>query len=128
MVNWADSFTTCNEVLQKVFKGEIVRHARNGDVFSTDGKNRAEIRRRLGFTDDDKIVLFMGTPRRHKGIVEIANAVVALEDPNVVLLVVGQFVDRSLESELKSLLGLRLVLLGDQPFSSASDINLAADL
>ena len=128
MMEWADAVTSCNEVLQGKHGGEIVRHARRADAFAQDGIDRQEIRKRLGFSDQDKVILFMGTPRRHKGILEIARAVINLRDPDAALLVVGTFTETDLEKQLKSMKGLRLVHLEDQPLSVAAEINFAADL
>lgn len=128
MAEWADAITTCNEVLQKKHGGEIVRHARRADAFAVEGMDRRQIRERLGFGDQDRVILFMGTPRRHKGILEIARAVINLRDPDAVLLIVGTFTETDLEKQLKSMQGLRLVHLNDQPLSAAAEINFAADL
>lgn len=128
MAQWADAFTTCNEVLQAQHPGQLVRHARNETVFNAADMDRAEIRGRLGFAERDKIILFMGTPRRHKGILNIARAVAELDDPDAVLLIVGGFTDDLLEADLKKVPNLRFVHLEDQPLSVAAEINFAADL
>lgn len=128
MVGWADAVTCCNEVLQSRYGGELIRHARDQRRFAPDALNQGELRKELGLSQQDKVVLFMGTPRRHKGILEIARAVANLNDPHAILLLVGSIPEPQLHEDLKSIPGLRLRQLADRPLSDVPAMNLVADL
>lgn len=76
------------------------------------------------------MVLFFGTPRRHKGLLEVAAAVAALpESLQPLFVVAGAITDLELQQELVELLPPeRLWLLGNQPFERARDILALGDL
>ncbi len=128
MVEWADAITCCNEVLQSRYGGEIIRHVRDQRRFAPDALNRTKLREELGLSQQDKVMLFMGTPRRHKGILEIARAVANLNDPNAMLLLVGSIPEPQLRDDLNSIPGLRMRHLADHPLSDAPVMNFVADL
>ncbi|GGX67436.1 hypothetical protein GCM10007385_40710 [Tateyamaria omphalii] len=128
MVSWADGTTCCNRVLQNVHGGEIIPHVRRGEAFAALDGRKSDLRADFGIAADDKVVLFMGTPRRHKGILDIARAVKNLSDPAALLLVVGSFPDTKLKEELDGMANLRWKHFEDQPLSSAPVFNAMADL
>lgn len=92
----ADAVTVSNPALLSRFPGHIVRHARDERAPLVD---RAEARRRLGFTSDDFVIAFIGTTRPHKGLSHVIAALQAIDDPRLKLLVAGS-VSRDVEREL----------------------------
>ena len=80
LIDHADAVTVSNAALQDVYGGHIIGHARDERIFDPLRWNRAEVRARFGFAPDQRIVLFGGTPRRHKGIVEMAAALRQIGD------------------------------------------------
>ncbi len=128
MIRWADSLTVCNPVLQARHGGIVIRHARDEAAYDPTRIGRQAMRAEFGFSDADKVVLFLGTPRRHKGLLEVAEALQALGDPRLVLCVVGTIVDRELRQRLTDFPGLRVALHPDQPFRRAAELNAMADL
>lgn len=50
---------------------------------------KREIRRRLGLTEQDFVILYVGRIMEIKGVLELMQAVVRLEDPHIKLLMVG---------------------------------------
>lgn len=125
---FVDGITACNPVLAKQYDATLVRHGRRTADGEDAIKRRHAMRSKLGFTADDKVVLFLGTPRRHKGLVELAHAVVALNRPEVVLCIVGSVADPDMERDLENLPGLRLRRIGAQPFDQVLDLNATADV
>ena len=77
--------------------------------------------------EDDKVILFGGLVRKHKGINELVDLLGRLGDPKFKLLVIG-----SRDSpELRSLQGLKndgsIILLPPQPPAEMAKINFASD-
>ncbi|WAP70732.1 glycosyltransferase [Jiella pelagia] len=128
LVAEADHVTTCNPVLQARYGGSLVRHARDEGLFADAASAREDIRRQFAIAPEDKVVLFLGTPRRHKGLLEIAGALEAIADPRLVLCVIGTFTEVDLERQLRARPGLRLVLLPDQPLDKVAAFNAMADI
>jgi len=128
MIGYADAITACNPVLQQKFDGTLVRHARDAEPFDDAVAKRAALRAEFGFSDADKVVLFLGTPRRHKGVLEIAKALQELADPSAVLCVVGTIPEAAFKNELEALRSARIVLYPDQPYSRLAEMNAMADL
>jgi glycosyltransferase involved in cell wall biosynthesis len=88
-IDAADALTVSNVALQDRFGGVIVPHARDERVFDPALYDRAATRRQLGVTDRDRLLLFGGTPRLHKGIVDILRALDRLGDDRYRVLLFG---------------------------------------
>ena len=88
-----ERLTVSNEALRKKFGGMILPHIRDEHDFDPALYFRDEIRAELGFTPKDKVVLFIGTPRMHKGVAQIADALRKSHQPDYKLLIVGSPVD-----------------------------------
>ena len=128
MIGFADAVTVCNPVLQRKFGGTVLRHARNSQLFDDALAKRQSVRAEFGFSNSDKIILFLGTPRRHKGVLEIARALNELADQNAVLCIIGTITDPQLKNELEALRSTRIAFHPDQPFSRVAELNAMADL
>ena len=113
---------------RKSLAGTIVRHARGDAQFEIARAKRADIRHEFGFSDEDKIVLFLGTPRRHKGILDVAAALRAIADPRAVFCIVGTVPDRELKRQLELFDGVRIALHPDQPYSRLAEVNAMGDV
>ncbi len=94
VVGAADLLTVSNPELEARYGGLSVPHARDEAVFDPARYDRTVARRRLGLGEDDRLVLFGGTPRAHKGILELLGALEALGDDH---LRVGVFGTRELD-------------------------------
>ncbi|RXF73249.1 glycosyltransferase [Hansschlegelia zhihuaiae] len=120
--------TVSNEALQRRFDGLIVRHARDEQTFSPTAAVREAARAELGLAEADRAILFIGTPRAHKGLLQIARVLEELADPRLVLVVVGSFRDESLARLLRELSNARVILLEDQPLRRLPQLIQAADV
>lgn len=101
--NLAETFplrVTSNTALQEKFGGEIIPHVRDENLFNPTLFDRAEVRNKYGYKDSDKVILFLGTPRKHKGFVQIAEALKEIENPDYKLCVIGSSSDDALVKEL----------------------------
>lgn len=115
----ADAVTVSSTWLQRAFGGVIVPHARDADVLDPARHDGLAVREELGLTDKT-IVLFMGSPRRHKGIDAVLAAMDAIADPSLAFLVVGA--DTALPERDY------LVTLPRQPFAALPRFLAAADV
>lgn len=123
----ADQITVSNRELEARYGGIVIPHARDESVFDPERFDRAAIRHGLGLGDDDRLVLFGGTPRAHKGIVELLDAVARLGDERIR---VGVFATRELDdlrSEIRSL-DRWILPLPTHSFADLPRLLAAADL
>ena len=80
LIDAADRLTVSNAAIQARVGGLIVPHARDETTFDPQRCDRDETRRRLGIDTDDRVLLFGGTARAHKGVVEVLQALERLGD------------------------------------------------
>lgn len=64
----ADALTVSSTALRRRFGGELVRQGVDTDRLDPARYPRAEARRAIGAAADEPMVLFLGTPRPHKGL------------------------------------------------------------
>ncbi len=81
LIGAADQLTVSNDAIQARVGGLIVPHARDETTFDPQRYDRDEVRRRLGIDPSDRVLLFGGTARAHKGVVEVLQALERLDDP-----------------------------------------------
>lgn len=120
--------TVSNISLQKKFGGTIIRHARDEREFDPAAFNREQIRYSYGYGANDKVILFLGTIRRHKGVVKIAEAIAKLKRRDIKLCLIGPIGEPALETEIRALLGLQVSFHKGVPFSMLASTTLLADL
>ena len=77
LVGAADRVTVSNGALQQLYGGTVIRHARDERRFDPALYDRDEERARFGLAPEHRVVLFVGTPRGHKGVQEVAARVAA---------------------------------------------------
>lgn len=125
-----DGVTVVNSALQQRYGGQIIRHTRCAKAFQPSAQRRRSSRADLKLADRDRVVLFLGTPRAHKGLVETAKAIASSRKKETLFLVVGDFPPEAqlLKAEIESIPGLRYRFIGDQPFDRIPEILAAADL
>lgn len=128
LVNDFDGVIVSNTELQKRYGGTVIGHVRDEDVFFQKNELRNKTRKELGYKTNDKVVIFAGTPRKHKGIIEIAKALKKLNNNNYHLLVIGSFVEEKSRKELLSLKLKNLRLINNIPFEELPKHLGAADL
>jgi GT2 family glycosyltransferase/glycosyltransferase involved in cell wall biosynthesis len=122
-----DGVTVASSALQARYGGQLLRHARDETLFKCDSAARAAARTRFGIEPEKKVVLFFGTPRTHKGLVETAEAVAQLPSRDVVFVVAGEFADPGLRQRLLAVEGCDTRLLGMQPYADVASVVAMAD-
>jgi glycosyltransferase involved in cell wall biosynthesis len=73
----ADAITVASRFLERRFGGTLVPHVRDTEAWDPARYDRVEARARLGLRDEP-VVMFLGTPRAHKGVDDLVEAVGAV--------------------------------------------------
>lgn len=128
LLPFADELLVSNPELQSKFGGVLVPHARDERAFDPAKFDQAAARRQLGFGEQEKLVFFIGTPRPHKGLLELVAAIHASGVEACRLVVVGTPPDKAFGEALAQAGGERLRMLADQPFDALPGLLAAADL
>ena len=124
----ADAVTVASPVLQDIYGGAIVPQARDELVFDPARYDRDAVRAEFGYTPADRVVLFLGTPRRFKGVLELAQALEELGDPRYKLCVIGSIADPADRIELARVAAGRTQLVEYRPVSEVPRLTLIGDL
>jgi glycosyltransferase involved in cell wall biosynthesis len=80
----ADAITVASRFLQRRFGGTLIPHVRDTEAWDPDRYDRAAARARLG-VGDERVVMFLGTPRGHKGVDDLVEAVGLVAGTRLVL-------------------------------------------
>lgn len=127
LTSQANGVTVSNTFLQSKFGGELIPHVRNEAVFDPERFDSSAVREELGLPQDSFLITFIGTPRRHKGVHVIAEAVAELDRDDVQILIVGAD-ESSYTEELRRIAGDGLITVGPQPFDEVPKWVSVADL
>lgn len=122
-VRFADDITVSNLFLQKRFGGILIPHFRDTKAFDPEKFDRDALRKSLG-VESKKVVMFLGTIRKHKGIDTLIFAFDAFKREDAVLMLVG--VSETAKAELPRRDYLRII--GPQPFNRVPEFLAVADL
>jgi glycosyltransferase involved in cell wall biosynthesis len=87
LVRRADAITVASRFLERRFGGTLIPHVRDTEAWDPSRYDARAMRDKLGLADK-KVVMFLGTPRGHKGVDDL---VAAIDDlgAGVVLVLVG---------------------------------------
>ena len=103
-----------------------MRNVKDETVYDPAAYDREAVRAELGFGLEDRVILFGGMVRRHKGVFELLELVERLGGPYR-LLIVGSRETPDLRELAKRAAG-RATILPAQPPERMAALNLAADL
>ncbi|MDM8546310.1 rhamnan synthesis F family protein [Candidatus Venteria ishoeyi] len=125
-----DGVTVSNPALQQRYGGEIIRHARDEKLFKPSPELKRASRQKYGIPLNAKVVLFFGTPRKHKGLLETADAIAELNRGDIIFLIVGSFPrgSLSLKEELLHKKRIKYKFLENQPFDKVPEIVAMGDI
>jgi exopolysaccharide biosynthesis predicted pyruvyltransferase EpsI/glycosyltransferase involved in cell wall biosynthesis len=128
IVSEADAISVSSLPLQRRFGGTVVPQARDESVFDPRLYDRDRVRAELGFRPDETMIQFLGTPRQHKGVLDVARAVQAIPDPRVRMCMFGHVYDPNLAAELEAIDPGKLRQVGWKPISALPRLVAAGDL
>ena len=102
------------------------------DEFAADAErlapSRPDLRRPLGATADDVVVLSVARLAPEKGLDVLVQAVAAAGDPRLLLVLAGDGTERARLEQLARDLGVRLVLVGDVEWERIIGLYVAVDV
>jgi len=132
LVLFSDEITISNTFLKNKFGGTIVYHGKDTKTFDPQKFNRDSMKQKYSIEKTKKFVLFLGTPRPHKGMEDIIKAIKLIKNQNIILAVVGidgrdQYSKKTSEIAKKSL-GKRFNGFGLQPFETVPEFLAMADV
>lgn len=87
-VGLADGVTVSNRFLQKRFAGELIYHCRDTSILDPAKRSGEKICEHLEL-QGKRVVMFLGTPRAHKGVDDLISAVESLPDSDLRLVIIG---------------------------------------
>ena len=119
----ADAITVASRFLQRRFGGTLIPHVRDTEAWDPARYDRAEARARIG-VGGERVVMFLGTPRGHKGVEDLVEAVGALGS-DVRLVMVGA--DAASEAGRRWAARPWVRLVGEIPFDDVPRYLVAAD-
>ena len=123
-----DGVTVSNVALQQRYGGEIIRHARDEQLYNPSPELKRKSREKFGIPKDKIVVLFFGTPREHKGLIETAEAIAALMRKDIIFAVVGDFPDNKLKEQLLAIRGVEYCFIGNQPAAAIPEVTAIGNL
>lgn len=103
----------------------LVRNLKDDRYFNPSLYDRKAIRDRLGFGQDDRVILFGGMVRKHKGVFKFAE-LLETSGPNLHVLVVGSR-ETPDQLRLREKVGDRFHVLDPVDRNAMAEINLASD-
>ena len=116
----ADAVTVSSSWLAKRFSGTVVEHSRDTSALDPSRVDAETARASLGIEPGRTVILFMGSPRRHKGLHNIVAALDLLGRDDIVFLTVGATTGLPQRPYLRS--------LGYQSFATVTRFLAAADI
>jgi len=122
--------TVSNTFLQNRFGGEIIPHARDEKTFIKDKSTIEDLRKKLGLVDK-KVILFLGTAGKQKGLEDLITAFKKVNKKDLFLLIVGlnkknNIYHKTFISKYSSEKNIKI--LGEVPFKIISHYLFLADL
>lgn len=124
-----DAVTVSNTALQRRYGGVVIGHARDPNILKPSLELRQKSRQALGIQQEQKVVLFFGTPRPHKGLLEVAKAIQSLNRDDILFVIAGSFGERHLQfkASLQAVAGVNYLFLENQPLSALPKIMAIGD-
>lgn len=89
---------------------------------------RQDVRAEFGYGEKDNVILFLGTPRPHKGIFQLADALEELNNPHLVLCIIGSIHDKRVSNRFSKYEKARIDFHEDQPWNRLPELISMADL
>lgn len=126
LISTFDGLIVSNTSLQDRFGGVVIRHARDEKVFFQNLEARRKVRAEFGFSETDRVILFLGTPHQQDGVFRIAEALNKIANPSLVLCVIGGSNDKQIDEMFSDFSNTRIKIFPDQPQERFPElINLA---
>ncbi|MEK6936794.1 MAG: glycosyltransferase family 4 protein [Nanoarchaeota archaeon] len=126
--NYSDRIIVDALCLQKKFGGTYIPSGADTDLFDPEKYNGKRIREKFGVEKDEILVSFIGTPRKHKGILELLWAFkeARKENHKIKLMIIGASSDNKFANELRKKEGI--IVENYRPHNEIPEYVAAADI
>ena len=125
-IDQADALTVSSRWLWRKFGGTIIPHGRETATMDPSHVDGDAVRRE--FRWQGRVVMFLGTPRPHKGVEDLIAAAKQMQRSDVVCAIVGVDETSQYTTTLRQLGDCRIRLLPMQPFERIPSFLAAADV
>ncbi len=123
MVRSFDGITVSHPALQQRYGGQIIRqHVRLPRRTPTTPQVKSGVSHQYGISPHHKVILFLGTPRRHLGLEAVVNALASLDRHDVILVVMGNFLDDGQQQKLQAHSKLQCRFVNDEASNVISEL------
>lgn len=85
----ADAITVASSPLSAKFRGTVIEQSRDLALLDPGAYDRDQVRLDLGIAPGQVVIVFVGSPRRHKGLPAVVEALDLLDRDNLMFLTVG---------------------------------------
>ena len=120
LANTFDAITVSNAALQFRYSGTVIPHVRDANKFLPSKQLTLEMRKKYDVPPAQKVLLFFGTPKPHKGIIETAQALSRIKENDFLFLIIGDFISKAFQDKLTAIKGVNFKFLPNQPYHSIS--------
>jgi glycosyltransferase involved in cell wall biosynthesis len=127
LVGYADAVSVSNRFLQKKFGGVLLPHCRDTTVLDPLRFNPNKIKEKMGFKNK-KVVMFLGTPRPHKGVGDLLAAFKIIDNPDLNLAIIGADNHQEFLERIDRSIRHRVVVLPKMSFDKLPELLSAADI
>lgn len=127
MTGFADKITTVSPFLQNKFGGVIIPHGKDTETFNPKLYNAEEAKKKIA-PDECKIIMYLGSPRPHKGLEDVIHALEILNRKDVIFIIIGGNPDKAYEKHLLTIGKERIRLYGMINFDEIPFYLSAADI
>lgn len=122
-----DGVTTASKFLQDRFGGIYIPHARDTQVLDPSKYNGDKLREEWGL-EGEKIIMFLGSPKPHKGIGNIFQALKLLNRDDLKLIIIGSNNEHFAKEGIPREITQSLVIKGMIPFHRIPEYLACSDL
>jgi glycosyltransferase involved in cell wall biosynthesis len=127
LVGHADAISVSNRFLQKKFGGVLLPHCRDTKTFDPIKFNSDQIKEDMGLKGK-KVVMFLGTPRPHKGLDDLLIAFKKIDNTNLNLVLIGTENQHELLKKIDQSIRHRVMVLPQTPFDKLPEFLSVADI
>ena len=130
----ANEVTVSGKTLQEQHGGTIIWHGRDVNIFNPEKFDKNKLKRKYLPVRDKKsfIVGFIGTPRPHKGLEDLIDAIEVLKNESFLLMIVGtdenSYCQKLKQRVENSILKDRVIFFPQQPFEILPEFLSITDL
>jgi glycosyltransferase involved in cell wall biosynthesis len=127
LIRYADGISVSNRFLQKKFQGVLLPHCRDTTILDPMKFDSDKIKEKMGFRNK-RVVMFLGTPRPHKGLDDLLEAFKKIKASNLKLVIIGVENQQKFLNKVDLSIRESVVVLPKTPFQKLPELLSIADI